>query len=560
MSEQMMTQTKPKSIYAMLTPISHSVLQRCSNGVECEECRKKRESSLQRAAVSPAPTNGVPPIVHDVLSSPGQSLDAGTRSFMESRFGHDFSGVRVHTGERAFESARSVNALAYTVGRDVVFGMGQYMPNTTVGRRLLAHELTHVVQQAETVNTDIKMDSAPSQAAYEREAEHSAVSIISEYNVSTPKHSAGLYIARFSDTGHHIIEEAGLGGAGFSKEEIGQIEAGNIQRDYSQVGVVFNTLLLCKPDIFGGYNPTEHFDDFAWDKATETWKIRGAASQTGLTQSPIDYITSELLALAREGKTEKGLLHLGNAFHTVEDFFAHSNFIELVNHDYSFGKDLVTGSFGKVDEIVSLSHKLEAVSSPPMDRYYQAIGEKATQQTEPLSHSRISKDEPASHNYEQAQRLAALVVQELGREVGSVMQQSQADDRVKAVTEGVIATIRRYLRPPADNDKWWESLAASDKGAIDQRLEEARRRTPATVNQCFFSPLKNLEASKDSSIKIPIGVVLPVQIGKNQVWIQAGAGIVAPFQPLPGSMQDVPERTGSISQGFFVGGQIAGRF
>ncbi len=69
---------------------------------------------------------------------------------MEPRFGHDFSQVRIHTDERAAETARAVNALAYTVGRDVVFGAGQYAPQTDEGRRLLAHELTHVVQQWKT--------------------------------------------------------------------------------------------------------------------------------------------------------------------------------------------------------------------------------------------------------------------------------------------------------------------------------------------------------------------------------------------------------------------------
>lgn len=66
---------------------------------------------------------------------------------MEWRFGHDFSQVKVHSDARAAESARGVNALAYTVGRDIVFGAGQYTPKTTKGRRLLAHELTHVLQQ-----------------------------------------------------------------------------------------------------------------------------------------------------------------------------------------------------------------------------------------------------------------------------------------------------------------------------------------------------------------------------------------------------------------------------
>lgn len=118
---------------------------------ECAACRAKR---LQRRATESAGPSGVPPIVHKVLRSPGQPLDAETRAFMEPRFGHDFSRVRVHTGARAAESARAVNALAYTVGRDVVFGAGQYAPGTSAGRRLLAHELAHVVQQG-----DPKLDS-----------------------------------------------------------------------------------------------------------------------------------------------------------------------------------------------------------------------------------------------------------------------------------------------------------------------------------------------------------------------------------------------------------------
>ncbi len=93
-------------------------------------------------------TASVPPLVDEVLSSGGgQPLDESTRSFMEPRFGHDFSRVRVHTDERAAESARAVNALAYTAGQDVVFGGGQYEPETMEGKKLLAHELTHVVQQ-----------------------------------------------------------------------------------------------------------------------------------------------------------------------------------------------------------------------------------------------------------------------------------------------------------------------------------------------------------------------------------------------------------------------------
>ena len=168
MSTQLQTQHKAMSEPSFM-PVPAGLLQRqCAcgqhtGGGECEECRKKSEGALQRAAISAASTNTPPPIVHDVLSSPGQPLDTETRAFMESRFGHDFSQVRVHTDERAAESAQSVNALAYTVGENVVFGNGQYTPTTIKGKQLLAHELTHVVQQvgSNTLQRQVNEEEIP---------------------------------------------------------------------------------------------------------------------------------------------------------------------------------------------------------------------------------------------------------------------------------------------------------------------------------------------------------------------------------------------------------------
>lgn len=91
----------------------------------------------------------VPPIVHEILHSPGQPLDPGSRLFMELRFGHDFSQLRVHTDAKAAESAQTIGAAAYTVGNDVVFGAGEFNPQSSDGRKLIAHELTHVVQQSQ---------------------------------------------------------------------------------------------------------------------------------------------------------------------------------------------------------------------------------------------------------------------------------------------------------------------------------------------------------------------------------------------------------------------------
>jgi hypothetical protein len=111
---------------------------------ECAQCRKHR---LQRRAEGHADPTSAPPIVTEVLRTPGGPLDAETRALMEPALGHDFSRVRVHTGAQAAESAGAVNALAYTVGQDVVFGAGQHQPRTDAGQRLLAHELVHAVQQ-----------------------------------------------------------------------------------------------------------------------------------------------------------------------------------------------------------------------------------------------------------------------------------------------------------------------------------------------------------------------------------------------------------------------------
>jgi hypothetical protein len=128
-------------------------LQRCScgksagTGAQCEEC-KSQAMQLQRSPASSAAGNATaPPIVNEVLNSPGKPLDAATRNFMEPRFGADFNNVRVHTGDKASESAKAVGALAYTVGRDIVFATGQYNTASSAGNKLLAHELTHTVQQ-----------------------------------------------------------------------------------------------------------------------------------------------------------------------------------------------------------------------------------------------------------------------------------------------------------------------------------------------------------------------------------------------------------------------------
>jgi hypothetical protein len=131
-------------------PASRLLRRKCACGGapgltgECAECQGRRR--LQRRSSGDRGPDEAPPIVHEVLRSPGRPLDPATRALFEPRLGRDLGGVRVHTDGAAAASASAVGALAWTVGRDVAFASGRYEPATEAGRRLLAHELAHVAQ------------------------------------------------------------------------------------------------------------------------------------------------------------------------------------------------------------------------------------------------------------------------------------------------------------------------------------------------------------------------------------------------------------------------------
>ena len=145
-------------------------------------CEVKSEVSAKPGrALSHQGKMAAPPIVQEALSSPGRPLEPSTREFMEPRFGHDFSRVRVYADGKAANSARGLQARAYTVGRDIVFGSGEYAPATTEGQRLLAHELAHVVQQQRVKVNPRSVE--PSGSMAEREA-HAAAAAVTNGNRS----------------------------------------------------------------------------------------------------------------------------------------------------------------------------------------------------------------------------------------------------------------------------------------------------------------------------------------------------------------------------------------
>jgi len=159
-----------------------------SGGGECESCKKK---ALQRRASGGGETATAPPIVHEVLRSPGQPLDAETRAFMEPRFGHDFSKVRIHADAQANESAQSVNALAYTVGPQIVLGMG-----AGGDTQLLAHELAHVVQQSQADENPASLRVGEIDSPFEKEADRVANAVVSNQSGARPAHAGTRAVQR----------------------------------------------------------------------------------------------------------------------------------------------------------------------------------------------------------------------------------------------------------------------------------------------------------------------------------------------------------------------------
>jgi len=123
---------------------ARTLQRQCPCGGTCAKCQAEEEQrALQRSAVSRAPAD-----FESIPTTHGEPLDTATRAPLESHFGADLAGVRVHTGPEAAESAARLDALAYTAGRDIYFAHGTYAPASTAGQRLLAHEVAHVVQQS----------------------------------------------------------------------------------------------------------------------------------------------------------------------------------------------------------------------------------------------------------------------------------------------------------------------------------------------------------------------------------------------------------------------------
>jgi Domain of unknown function (DUF4157) len=302
MTQRSSIQTK---ITSSFTPVQTGLLQRkcesCGNhtiaGGKCAECAKNK-GGLQRkltigasndplereadrvadqvlaapahTAVSNAPpriqrftrqTAGqadmeAPASVDRVLSSPGSPLEPALQQDMGQRFGHDFSRVRLHTSAAAEQSTRDVNAHAYTVGHNIVFGAGRFTPQTHEGRRLIAHELTHVVQQSRS-QLPIATATRPGLVQRQKGDAKQAVSAKVEEAIKKLKAKFGLA---------EVTEEKG---ATWSESELAKVDAAFSKVSKEDKPLLKNLYLVrtdkFEPKVQGG----------------KTFKIAGITYDTG---------------------------------------------------------------------------------------------------------------------------------------------------------------------------------------------------------------------------------------------------------------------------------------
>ena len=239
---------------------------------------------MQRRSVVDARPLYAPPLVESVVASSGRPIGTATRGHMEARFGRDFSGVRVHTDSQAAQSARALSALAYTVGRDVVFGAGQYAPHTAHGRRLLAHELAHVVQQSCRATPKAKLEIGRDDSPLERDADRAGavISAKAPISVSAGRWGEAIFIQR-NGFGDVRLAEAREGLRERLKIDYRRAERAN--KAYAKGGPAWESKL---PTVAGGTYKAWHDLWSAGDHNAFADKVASYQIDLGLPEKDID--------------------------------------------------------------------------------------------------------------------------------------------------------------------------------------------------------------------------------------------------------------------------------
>ncbi len=303
------------------------------------------EVKVQRTEDGAAPYVEAPSIVNDVIHSTGEPLDSTTQSFMADRFGYDFSNVKIHGNTLAAKSANAINALAYTSGNRIVFNEGQYAPNTDTGKKLLAHELTHVVQQNSNqvqqiqrqpavtprgTNPEDCIDSVcgglnrarppASVAAAQTMSDNWLSNMLSCLNTNAPTSNASHHQEITQNEDHELRDEASSQGNYFSHRRPSRsayrdfIE--NIRRvcvrKKREIGIEFNyNIVFDNSGMTWGYHPSANWD--AIDSAFATMPPEATWMSPRLLTFKREQVHATRLSVAGETDIPTGTITIFNS-------------------------------------------------------------------------------------------------------------------------------------------------------------------------------------------------------------------------------------------------------
>jgi Domain of unknown function (DUF4157) len=270
-----------------------------TDGHQCEECK---ERALPGQAQGQHRSMTAPPLVHEVLRSSGEPLSSKTRAWAEPLFGRNFSNVRVHHDARAAQSAQSVDALAYTVGQNVVFGSSLYSPTTRAGQKLLVHELAHTVQQENSGGPHLQQAklaiSQPADAA-EREAETIADQAMSGRPVRVQERVSRTIHRISRETWGNISLGLGIGSAvaGGIALAAGHGTLGGIGLGLGAVGIIAGLKLRSQSKPVPASIRVAQIHQFPLDKQSVDGGIRsglGGVAEMEVSNGGIDYEGTEI--------------------------------------------------------------------------------------------------------------------------------------------------------------------------------------------------------------------------------------------------------------------------
>lgn len=449
---------------------------------ECGACARKR-GSMQRKPLSEDAVGEAHRGVHKVLRAPGQPLDVTTRASMEARLGHDFSHVRVHTDPQAAQSARAMNALAYAVSQDIVFGSGRYQPGTNRGQQLLAHELTHVMRQQRgqaAAQTPAGGIPIVQDAALEREADAGGQRAVmpAAWPRADPQATCGASGSRFIGVQRQEIakDEAKIAAAKTPLEEARSL----VQESPATVKACATWILKAADQGFVTFNTTKaktNLEGLRGEERVGNLDPKAAGYDVPILKVEIDLIDAIAQDwIDKEGAGAKPTIQLGSLIRTTKDPHGKGKAIDINNLRMITS---VEATVQILEDLNKETHSSYGVGLPFQGEFFDPADD--LEKKKRVAASSMPPDKPAPEAKAAAETdISAADKPKSGSGIGPAKGQPAAQPESITVKDGVKKFHSHIYRSVAAKSEggeltWKDTI--QDAGAAQKRLKSQKLKT-----------------------------------------------------------------------------------